>query len=197
MSHHIYTTPGFVIGSRPHGEGGKILFIFSAELGHVSAIAQGIRLSKSKLRYHAQDYALANFSLVRGKDFWRIVGAEAAGALEISTGMPAAYALRVRIFSVLSRLLQGEEKNAPLFDTVTAAYHFLSLPEAQDFIAPAEPIIMLRILNHLGYVRNVPELAPFLADNALNSELFTAFSAPGVRAQAIKEINTALKESHL
>lgn len=206
MSHRIYTTPGFVIGSRPSGEGGKILFIFTAELGQVMALAQGIRLSKSKLRYHAQDYSLANFSLVRGKDFWRVVGAEAvandgsqsAQSSGISKSTSAAtYALRVRMLSILSRLLQGEEKNAALFDAVNAAYEFLDGSEAKNSAELAEPIIMLRILHHLGYVRVITDLAPFLTGNLFSPELFEAMKQPGMKAKAIKEINTALQESHL
>src|ERR1700733_8051707 len=76
MSHRIYTTSGFVVESRPYGEAGKILSIFTRDLGMVNAAAQGIRLVRSKLRYHAQDFSLAKFSLVRGRDLWRVVGAE-------------------------------------------------------------------------------------------------------------------------
>jgi DNA repair protein RecO len=205
MSHRIYTTPGFVVNSRPYGEGGKILFIFTAELGQVSAIAQGIRLSKSKLRYHAQDYSLANFSLVRGKDFWRVVGAddsvesclaESTDGKKIST-TNSAYVLQVRMLSVLSRLLQGEEKNVALFETVNAAYQFLGTSEAKDSAQIVEPIIMLRVLHHLGYVRLIPDLTPFLTDNSFTPELLASFAAPGLKSKAIKEINAALQESHL
>jgi DNA repair protein RecO len=202
MSHRIYTTPGFVIGSRPNGEGGKILFIFTAELGQVMALAQGIRLSKSKLRYHAQDYSLANFSLVRGKDFWRVVGAEAiineeTPAQVSKSTSTATYALRVRMLSILSRLLQGEEKNEALFDAVNAAYEFLDSSEAKNSTELAEPVIMLRILHHLGYVRVIADLGPFLADNSFSPELFEVMKQSGMKMKAIKEINTALQESHL
>jgi len=72
----------------------------------------------------------------------------------------------------------------------------LAMPmvDAQNF---AEPIIMLRILHHLGYVRHAADLATFLADNSFTPELFAAMAAPGMKAKAIKEINTALQESHL
>jgi len=207
MSHRIYTTAGFVLASRPNGEGGKILFIFTRELGRVSTIAQGIRLSKSKLRYHAQDYSLANFSLVRGKDFWRVTGAEGISTKEDEqlnelSKSDFAYILCVRIFSVLSRLLQGEEKNEALFEAVLAAYKFLQTLTIQNstlknIVESAEPIIMLRILHHLGYVRSSAELAQFLADNSFSPELFAALALPGMKTKVIKEINTALQESHL
>jgi recombinational DNA repair protein (RecF pathway) len=195
MSHRIYTTPGFVVNSRPYGEGGKMLSIFTAELGQVFAIAEGIRLSKSKLRYHAQDYSFAVFSLVRGRDLWRVVGAETAhdgvaGTISV---------VRVRMFSMLNRLVQGEEKNAALFDMVRAAHEFLKKNETDliETTALAEPIIMLRILHHLGYVRSSDELGPFLADSSFTPELFALFSRPGIKTKAIAEINSALQESHL
>jgi hypothetical protein len=73
--HHVHTTDGFTIGSKPYGEAGKIVFIYTRDLGFLTAIAQGIRLEKSKLRYSIRDYGFASFSLVHGKEFWRIVGA--------------------------------------------------------------------------------------------------------------------------
>ena len=73
--HAIHTTPGFIIGSRPYGEAGKMLSIFTRDFGLVTATAQGIRLERSKLRYHAQDLSFGSFSLVRGREFWRLTSA--------------------------------------------------------------------------------------------------------------------------
>src|SRR5690349_11857408 len=80
----IHTTPGFIIGSRPYGEAGKMLSIFTRDLGLVLAAAQGIRLEKSKLRYSAQDYSFGTFSLVRGKEFWRLTNSAPTSAGESS-----------------------------------------------------------------------------------------------------------------
>src|SRR3989338_4347951 len=71
----IHTTPGFIIASRPYGETGKILSIFTRDIGLVGAVAQGIRLEKSKLRYHTQDYSFGTFSFVRGRELWRLTDA--------------------------------------------------------------------------------------------------------------------------
>ena len=75
MSYTIITTPGFIIGSRPRGEAGKLLSIFTRDLGLVLASAQGIRLEKSKLRYAARDYSFGEYSFVKGKEFWRLTDA--------------------------------------------------------------------------------------------------------------------------
>src|SRR4051812_13786640 len=110
--HAIHTTPGFVIDSRPYGEAGKILSIFTQDLGLVSAIAQGIRLEKSKLRYYVQNYSFARYSLVRGKEFWRLTS-----AAESEEGTWNAE-LVAKIAALLKRLLQGEEPHPELFELV-------------------------------------------------------------------------------
>ena len=195
MSHHIYTTPGFVVDSRPHGEAGKFLYIFTRDLGMIGGVAQGIRLTQSKLRYHAQDFSLATFSLVRGKEIWRIVGAEEFPKLLTKdlARIPTVSPLFVRIMKTLKRLIAGEEKNEKLFETVISAYNFLSSTTHSE--ADVEYIIMLRILHRLGYVRDIPEFAVFLADDSFDVNILTAIQP--LRSKAIKEINTALKESHL
>ena len=74
--HPIHTTPGFIIGSRPSGEAGKMISIFTRDLGLVFASAQGIRFEKSKLRPFTQDYSFGQFSFVRGKEYWRLTSAQ-------------------------------------------------------------------------------------------------------------------------
>ncbi|MEI6057841.1 MAG: DNA repair protein RecO [bacterium] len=197
MSHHIYTTPGFVVESNAYGEAGKFIYIFTRDLGMVAGVAQGVRLTQSKLRYHAQDFSYANFSLVRGKEVWRIIGAEAISTEANDSGHSSAglvSPLFARILKILKRLVPGEEKNEALFEVALAAHHFLK-NSAPDDETIAEYIIMLRILHQLGYVRTVPTLEPFLVDNSFSPDLFAAMTT--TKSAAAREINTALKESHL
>jgi DNA repair protein RecO len=205
MSHHIYTTLGFVVESMPHREAGKYLSIFTHELGMVRATAQGIRFEKSKLRYHAQDFSLATFSLVRGKDVWRIVGAQEAPGY---TGykIPVKSELYIRMLTVLKRLIPGEEKHPELFDVILAATHFLADEDMSQEMAHTfstqkqasiEIIIMLRILSHLGYIEPTPNLLPFLVDTTFTDTLITSLAVPELKKKAVAEINRALKESHL
>src|SRR5690349_10081885 len=72
----IITTEGFIIDSRPSGEAGKLLYIFTKDHGLVMATAQGIRLEKSKLRYFIQDYSFGVYSFVKGKEYWRLTNAQ-------------------------------------------------------------------------------------------------------------------------
>ncbi|MEK9177832.1 MAG: recombination protein O N-terminal domain-containing protein, partial [Patescibacteria group bacterium] len=81
----ITTTPGFIIDSRPYGEAGRLMSIFTRELGLVRATAQGIRLEKSKLRYSSQLYSFGIFSFVCGKEFWRLTNAREQSRNEADT----------------------------------------------------------------------------------------------------------------
>ena len=196
MSHRIYTTSGFVIESRPYGEAGKMLSLFTRELGMVNASAAGIRLGQSKLRYHTQDFSLSEFSLVRGRDLWCLVGAE---RIVLNYHHDPFF---IRILAVLRRLIHGEEKNEALFEAVMAAYDFFNtrrIEKTEDvaLVTLAEPVIMLRILHHLGYIRKKPELEIFLTDNSFAVELLKKMSVPTIKPLAIREINKALEESHL
>src|SRR3989344_458642 len=146
--HIIHTTPGFIIKSRPRGESGKLLSIFTRDLGLVLATAQGIRLEKSKLRYHSQEYSFREFSFVRGKEFWRLTNAQSY------VSAPVGDDLVIRIALLLRRLLHGEEANPELFDHISKSFSFLMnlseiLDEQRNML---ESVIVLRVLYFLGYV---------------------------------------------
>lgn len=189
--HAIHTTPGFVIGSRPYGEAGRILSIFSRGFGLVSATAQGIRLERSKLRYFCADYSFGVFSLVRGKEFWRLTSAQESDIA--APGSAEGLELLGRIALLLRRLLQGEEPHPDLFDRVSELASFLSKADAAS-MAALESVGVLRILHALGYVGSDQAIAPFI-DQPLSTELVA--SAAPARQKINAHINKALKESHL
>jgi recombinational DNA repair protein (RecF pathway) len=213
MSHHVYTTPGFVIDSRPNGEAGRLLYIFTKELGLVLATAQGIRLGVSKLRYHTQDFSHAVFSLVRGKEIWRLVGATAKEAssggrtdIDSSSFVPIAatldpiYFLRARIFSLLKRLLHGEEANDSLYEILTAFEAYVAIHRVpEEDIELVERIMVLRVLHALGYVahgsKESTELERFFGTNEWSAKLVSEMKQS--RIPAVRAINKGLKESQL
>ncbi|MDE2040764.1 MAG: recombination protein O N-terminal domain-containing protein [Patescibacteria group bacterium] len=221
--HHIHTTPGFVIDSHPYGEAGKMLSIFTRDFGLVLATAQGIRLEKSKLRYHTQEYAFGVFSFVRGKEFWRLTHAEDSksegigtvenrgvenkvieedkneriqnGEYRIESRM--AQELIGRIAVLLRRLLHGEESQPRLFMAIESARDFLQRERAltADQFKALESVIVLRILDALGYIGN---------DRLIEARFRTEPLTPGFLAELAPErmrmnvhINKALRESQL
>ncbi|HEY4504290.1 MAG TPA: recombination protein O N-terminal domain-containing protein [Candidatus Paceibacterota bacterium] len=137
MAERIITTEGLVVGQRDNGEAARTLDIFSRELGLVSVYAAGIRYEKSKLRYHTQLYDLSLFSLVPGREHWRLIGAVA-----LSRSAPMLYVI-TRVTALITRFLGPGEPHPELFDSIFTI-------DSQD------PYLSLEIMNRLGYVEREP-----------------------------------------
>jgi recombinational DNA repair protein (RecF pathway) len=212
--HTIHTTSGFVISSRPFGEAGKLLSIFTRDLGLIRASAQGIRFEKSKLRPFIQDYSIGVFSFVRGKEYWRLTNAQ-----EIEKGKveePAnekkengSEELIARIALLLGRLLQGEEAHPELFTTLDSLFNFLHLNLNQEVKSmidtnqntdiemgkTLESLIVTRILHRLGYIANVADLKDSIESDTIDVNMLISLKEQ--RISMNQHINKALRESHL
>jgi DNA repair protein RecO len=192
MSHTIYTNPGFILKSANFGEANKYFFIFTRDFGLIKAAAQGVRHLKSKLRYGLVDFSLAQVSVVRGKEIWRLTGAEK----KKSFLNPDKLLLWTRLSSLLLRLLHGEEKNDLLFQGVSEGMIFLEKSDlTSENLASFECIMALRILSALGYIGKLGDFDQFIASPYFTSELLAKMST--LKTRAILEINKSLKETHL
>lgn len=195
--HHIHTTEGLVIYSRTHGEANKLIYIFTRDLGLIMAIAQGIRLEKSKLRYNICDYQISKFSLVHGKEFWRIVG-----VTEIETNRDLSnkvyYNIFVPISSMLRRLIQGQEPHPEIFDCLQNCAGFIYSSNQDDkpeLFSTTESLLLMRILFRLGYIGDQNSLIDFLTNSDFNKDMIIELVSK--RVEMNKIINNALKESQL
>lgn len=196
--HTIRTTPGLIIGSQPWGEADRSISIFTRDLGLVLAIASGIRLEKSKLRYFAQEFAFARFSLVKGKGVWRLTSAaRLEGLTKQERWDRAGKEIFCRIAQLLKRLLHGEEAEPALFDGIFSLAVFLDSNPALDEerYKTLESLIVARIMNHLGYFGAVEMWKEFVANDAFEIGLIDKLH--GNRPQMNECINRALRESHL
>ena len=193
----IHTTSGLIIDSRPRGEAGKLISVFTKEMGLVMAVAQGIRLEKSKLRCFTQDHIFGLFSFVKGKELWRLTNAE-----ELEDSRLGAQILCSRMSSLLKRLLHGEEAHPELFDSVLSAVKFLEKNREKENreldmenMKSLESLAVVRILYHLGYIGNDDVLSECFKSNDINIGLLN--NVRGKRGVINQHINKALRESHL
>lgn len=188
-----------MLGHSDYGESSRLIQIFTRELGLVTALAQGVRESRSKLRFNLQDFSVANFDLIRGRELWRVTGAtpNSVWASHFSWS-PARLALG-RIFSLLRRLIHGEEANQPLYQDLVSAAEALSRVSADQPLAAwlndYELLLVARVLKHLGY----RPLAPALEALALTPviELPALLPLGPEREVALAAVNQALAASHL
>ena len=130
MPHYLYRTEGFIVASRPTGEGSRVLDLVTERLGRLPVLAQGSRELRSKLRYQLSDLSFINATLVRGREIWRLVGVEPIIGLD-SARLLAASSCRVllaRLALLLRRLLVTNELSAEpqIYAEVRAAVNFLT-----------------------------------------------------------------------
>lgn len=193
--HNIYTTKAIIIKSIPIAEANKLYFLLTEDFGLIKATAQGIRLSKSKLKGHLQDFYFSKIFFVKGRELWRITSSEVIFQENFLRDSNKIYIIK-NIFSILLRLIHGEERNQNLFECVEKLYLFLleNNIDTEDS-KNVETIVVLRILNTLGYLKRNEFFLEFCNNNEIDKDILQKFSI--IRSKAILEINNSLKETHL
>jgi len=196
MGYHIYHTDGIILYSGAMGESNQYFFIVTKNFGSIYAVAQGVRELKSKLRYSLQDFCRARFELVRGKGMWRITNAESLASNKNVFENIEKSRMISRIAVLLRRLIQGEEENLLLYDTVEDMVSFVSNAKSSDenMLYMIEPVVCLKIFSALGYGTE---------NGYINSFIHKPLG--GISVEEISErhrvltheVNRALKETHL
>lgn len=189
--HHIYHTHGFILSSRNIGEANKMLVIYTREMGIVRALAQGIRLHKSKLRFTLQDLSYVNVDLVRGKEIWRVTSAKHISSFPLARSNKLSILLIGRVSKLLERLCDGESPSENIFDDLIQSLYLLDDDGISNEQREAlELHLLIRVMNNLGYVGESEIVKKYL-----NSEFDQ--SILNERQSIIAHINKALNESQL
>ncbi len=191
--HKLFVSDGIVLGKRGLGEANTLVAILTRELGLVKAVARSARRETSKLRYSIEPLSRGTYSFIRGKHEWKLTGAlgidDPWRSPQVSTeGRRAAG----RIARLLLRLIPGEEESLALYDTVAQGLAALvQASKGNSWNAEhIETVLVLRILSHLGYLPQTPELRPFIEEDFFSLELRSEVEAS--RALLRKAINESL-----
>lgn len=195
MHHHIYHTQGFILSSRNVGEANKMLTVFTRELGLVRAQVQGIRLSKSKLKFALQDFSFASIDIIKGREVWRITSAKNISSFHLIRRDNDSLVLMLRISSLIERFCGPEIVNEKIFDEFLQSLYLLDDENIEKENREAlELHLVLRIMHELGYIGDSSLLAKYLVssfDKTKTEELLRE------RQSIIAHINKALSESQL
>lgn len=193
--HHIYHTHGFILNSRNTGEANKMLTIYTREMGLVRALAQGIRLHKSKLRFTLQDFSYINVDFVRGRDIWRVTSAKHISSFPLARSNAFSLILMTRVSKLIERLCTGESPNENIFDDFIQALYLLDDENISSSSREAlELHLILRIMNSLGYIGDSVMLSKYLSSSFDYSKTESLLEE---RQSIIAYINKALNESQL
>lgn len=197
MIYETYETDAFVLSAHNVGEGNRFFYLFTKEFGLVKATAQSVRVEKSKLRYNLQPFSRAQVSLVRGKEQWRVVGAEGAQHFFVSfSGNTEAQQLLRHLFDLVIRLVHGEGVHPYTFDTLGEVSGVLLRGDVtKEDLKPLELISVARILFELGYFSPKEYAAHIFEDTRFSHD--TLLSITTNREMLVRDINASLEETHL
>ena len=193
MSREI-TTRGLVIGRRSAGEGSVRVLLYTDALGLVEALAKSAREERSKLRAHLQEGTLGTYTLVRGRDVWRVTGAyKTQNAYLVLRERPENLEVAARVIGTVRQFVRGEDTDPYLFQCVAAFLEALPLLQ-QETVAQAECVVVLRVLSALGYVRSDITFAGLL-DTRYDAETLEEVSR--MRPALVRAINEGIAASGL
>ena len=195
MSYHIYHTKAIILGGEGRGEGDRVLYCYTRELGLVAAHAKSLREGRSRLRYALQTFAHAEIELVRGKNGWKLISAHPIDSLATLWRHPSKRRIIAEHVHLVRRLIQGEERHELLFDDILAGFRFLSHLENEVELRAGELILVVRMLAHLGYWADRAAFVPLFAANGWTTESLRL--AEESRTPLLSEVNQALHLSHL
>lgn len=120
MSHIIYSTEAVVLKAAEQGESNKLFWLFTEQFGLVVAHAQSVRSGHSKLKHELQLYNIVKVSLVRGREWWRIVNV-AHGNLPAKSEKK----FLAEAADFLLRLIHGEGVHADIFQDLISEQNIL------------------------------------------------------------------------
>ncbi|HEY4516037.1 MAG TPA: recombination protein O N-terminal domain-containing protein [Candidatus Paceibacterota bacterium] len=153
--YHKYNTEGIVMRGSERGEASRSVNIFTKEFGIIYASVQSARSINSKLRSSTTDFAEGNITLLRGRNEWKVVGAENRKNLFYTLDSSQKRAIASRVFLLLSKIT-GEEKNTDLYEIVSD--FLLSLEKSSEQAVDAvERLGVLKILKNQGLVSESEE----------------------------------------
>lgn len=195
MSYHIYHTEALILGGLMRSEGDRLFYCYTKELGLVVAHAKSVREGRSKLRYGLQTFAHAEIDLVSGKSGWRLISARPIDSFRDSWEHAEKRRILARQAQLLRRLIQGEERHSELFDDVLSGIYFLESLTRDEDLPLAEVLMVVRLLDELGYWGKKEMHAPLFGEGAWSRGSLEYVRS--VRQELLGEVNDSLQSSQL
>ena len=196
MAYHIYHSEALFLGGRSSGEGDKMLYCYTRELGLVSAHVRSVRELRSRLRYVLQTFAHAEVDLIRGKHGWKLISARPINSFSELWKDPEKRAIIAQHTHLLRRLIQGEEPQFALFDDLLQSLELLSRVDDKKELRSLELLFVVRLLNQLGYWGEDEARSELFLDEVWKDRnIFQMIEEK--RVSLISGINRALRETQL
>jgi len=153
VSYHIYTTEAVILKKRDYGEADRVFSFFTKDFGRMEIKAQGVRYLKSKLRYNLSGLSFLRIAFVSsGNEFCRLVDVEENLVLSDTRKDLGKTKCALRIFFLLDRLVQGQERDKELWNKIYNFFVFLENNKMnREQLKSFTTLTALDVVTHLGY----------------------------------------------
>lgn len=137
---------------RPLGEADRIVTLFSRERGKLSAVAKGVRKTRSKFGARLDFFSRVSLMLHEGKSLDVITSVQIVRAIWEKLVDPDTFALASYVAETIDALCETDFAVPDLYDTLCEFQNALARPGDRDLLLAA---VDLRMLGALGFT---PEL---------------------------------------
>lgn len=159
MSPRFLTTEALVIGTMRYGEADRIVSLYTRERGRLSAIAKGVRRTKSKVGGRLEPFSLVRLTLVPGKSLYTVVGVDTVRTFQGAREELFRLEHGARLFGVVRHLFPAEELSVPVFNLLVRAVSRLSDAANEETAHALVLATRVKLLALLGYAPSVSECA--------------------------------------
>ncbi|MBR4124296.1 MAG: DNA repair protein RecO [Clostridia bacterium] len=140
---------GIVLSSYDYKEKDKLVEVFTAELGKITAVIKGCKAPNAKLKFAFQPFCFAEFSIIRQGKFYQIIDAKLIDSFFDLTYDLSTYYLSNVILEVSSVSVDFEEQNPKLFILLANALKNICYDNLPAHLVTAK--FCEDVMNMLGY----------------------------------------------
>lgn len=196
MGRQFYQLEGLIIARREIGEADWLLVVITPDYGLIKVMAKGVRLAKSKLRPSLSLWRPVDLTLVKGREIWRLIGAERINQLALGLSAERLFA---KLSTLLVRLVPEEAPAPDLYREIKTGWQYFAGFTKADLspvvVSVGELILVWRVLSALGYASSFVGLPPILSQGQWNRELL--IQTHRARRQTAAAINHSIDASQL
>ncbi len=160
---------GIVIKAIDYKDSDKIITIFSAEKGLISARVRGVKKAKAKLAFAVQPFAFVEFMLSAKGGFFTVINATSIDQFFDITIDFDNYILMLACLEVCSKTIKENDINEELFILLLNSLKLVCYQNVSAMVVFIK--FMLEALKHLGFATQISNCA--CCDNNLNEKIFS------------------------
>ena len=121
----LYKTEGIVLKSMEYQEADKIVTIYTKDYGKITAIAKGVRKTKSKFGSSLEILTHSNFLIYKGRNIDIVSQTEILESFFSTSKEVIKFAFAANCVEVVNRLTEEREINIGLFNLLKEVLHYL------------------------------------------------------------------------